>query len=216
MIQPNIARATVVLLNLRRLTITKTTENLNSFLLFHNMYTTNCANFSSATSDKHTLSKMSQDSRRKVRWKQQRGSVFTTCLASSSSSCSTGMFIVTWRHIFLHARHMIGMQRRTGTPHSLPRPRDVLRVEVDRSSSMPRAAAGRFSTKWHDFESTFASILDVNSKPADSFSSSVFFFFFFVFVECAIKKRVSKKKKSSRIPGGARATRATCELRACR
>ena len=41
----------------------------------------------------HTFQRMSQDSRRIIFRQPQRGSVFTTCLASSSS-CSTGMFIV--------------------------------------------------------------------------------------------------------------------------
>ena len=56
-----------------------------------------------------------------------------------------------------------------------------------------------------------ASKLDINSRPEGSF----FFICVFVFVACAIKKRVSKKKKKSPRTGGACATRATCELRAC-
>ena len=58
-----------------------------------------------------------------------------------------------------------------------------------------------------------ASKLDVNSRPEGSF----FFICVFVFVACVIKKRVSQKKKKKKRPltGGACATRATCELRAC-
>ena len=91
-------------------------------------------------------------------------------LIPSSSSCSTGMFIVmapfflctysTWS--------WCAMQGRTGAPHSVTRPRGAERAPDPcslqlsrswsrrRSSSISMLTAGRFSTKWRDFESTFS------------------------------------------------------------
>ena len=189
------------------------------------IYPTNCANVSSATiaSGKHTLSN---------RWAKILDEKFVE--NSKEDLFSTVLFLLQVLYLFdrnvhrdgaifaVHAQHMIVMQRRTGAPHSVTRPRGAERapdpwVEVHRESARARyRCLQRVASRQSGVTSSplLASKLDVNSRPEGSF----FFICVFVFVACAIKKRVSqkkKKKKKSPRRGGARATRATCELRAC-
>ena len=151
----------------------------------------------------HTFQQMSQDSRRKVRRKQQRGPF------------STVLFLLQVLYLFdrnvhrdgaifsVHAQHMIVIQRRTGAPHSVTRPRGAERapdpqVEVHREGARARyRCLQRVASRQSGVTSSplLASKLDVNSRPEGSF----FFICVFVFVACAIKKRVSKKKKKVRV-----------------
>ena len=118
----------------------------------------------------------------------------------------------------MHAQHMIVMQRRTGAPHSVTRPRGAERgpdpwVEVDREGARARyRCLQRVASRQSGVTSSplLASKLDVNSRPEGSFSSSVFLYSWH-----AQSRNASAKKKKSPRGGGACATRATCELRAC-
>ena len=97
---------------------------------------------------------------------------------------------------------MIVMQRRTGAPHSVTRPRGAKRapdpkVEVHREGARARyRCLQRVASRQSGVTSSplLASKLDVNSRPEGSF----FFICVFVFVACAINKRVSQKKKKKK------------------
>ena len=135
--EQNIGRATVVLLNLHRLTITKRTENLNNFLLYY-IYTTSCANVYSAMSDKHALSKIeprfsmksSSKTAKRICFHDMSCSFFKI-LFDQNVNCDMTPFCV-------HARHMIVVQRLTGAPHSVTRP-----LGAGRDTTLSDSAAGR-------------------------------------------------------------------------
>ena len=92
----------------------------------------------------HTFQRMTQDSRRNVRRKQQRGSFSTVLFLLQvlvRPECSL------WRRHFFYAR--------TAHDHdAAPDWRTTLSDSQRRSSST--AVRGGFSTKWRDFESTFS------------------------------------------------------------
>ena len=108
-----------------------------TFDLPYLQYPTNCANESSATSGKHTLSNG---------WAKILDEKFVENSKEDlfPPSCSFFKFLFD-RNVHrdgaifsMHAQHMIAIQRRTGAPHSVTRPRgakrapDPCRVEADR------------------------------------------------------------------------------------
>ena len=110
----------------------------------------------------HTFQRMSQDSRRKVRRKKQRGSFSTVLFLLQvlvRPECSS------WRRHFFSARTAHDRDpapdwRTTLSDSAAGRgtcSRSLSRSwSRRRSSSMSMLTAGRFSTKWRDFESTFS------------------------------------------------------------
>ena len=199
-------------------------------LSIYHIYPTNCANVSSATIERqaHTFQQMSQDSRREVRRKQQRAS-FSTVLFLLQVLVRPDLVHRDDAIFSMHAQHVHLAHDRDAAPDWRTTLSDSAAgrgtcsrswVEVDREGARARyrclqSCLQRVASRQSGVTSSplLARKLDVNSRPEGSF----FFICVFVIVACAIKKRVSQKKKKKKSPrmGGACATRATCELRAC-
>ena len=139
--------------------------------------------------------------------KQQRRSVFTTCLSPSSSA---GMFIVTWRHFPFLCMHDTRSWCSAGLAHHTQRlnrgARDVLRVEVDCEGTRCGLLLVR---RWRDYESTFC-------HRRKQWASRFVFLPLFLFCICGMRSRETRQQQQKRPrTGGAGATLAIFELHAC-
>ena len=100
-------------------TITKTTENLNNFRSTISTVPYQLRKrLRSKERQAHTFQRMSQDSRRKVCRKQQRGS-FSTVLFFKFLYMFDRNVHRDGAIFSMHVQHMIVIQRRTGAPHSV-------------------------------------------------------------------------------------------------